>query len=236
MRYHPLQFGLLTIGVALMLNATPVFAADATETSVSASEVTTQTLDVENVQSLRITPIHEERVSDDVVLQDVIDRNANGEFVLHRQTIIGLEPMTIFGATIAHDIVRVSGQTQPYAFVTLTMRGDSDARTEVTRATKNGRWEIRIAVDFLSPGEHITYLQTELNGVRSNELQIAKFVVVTRDSVSNSTWIFVSLITFAIILLLIASTLQIRQNRMAMEEHTKEPLVPDGHEKKSAKK
>jgi hypothetical protein len=193
-------------------------------------------LDVENAQSLRITPIREERVSDDVVLQSEISPNVNGEFVLRRQTIVGLQPMTVLGGKVTHDIVAVTGQTEPYAFVTLIMRSGENARTEVTRATKNGRWEIRIAVDFLASGEHTTYLQTELNGVHSNELQIAKFVVVARDSVSNSTWIFIALITLAILLLLVASTLQIRQNRMAMEEQVGEPVIPDGHEKKPVAK
>jgi hypothetical protein len=54
--------------------------------------------------------------------------------------------------------------------------------------------------------------------------------------VSNSTWIFIALITLAILLLLVASTLQIRQNRMAMEEQVGEPVIPDGHEKKPVAK
>lgn len=241
--YNPMQYprvqlsllvlGTVVLGICAAGYAAPVFAQEAATTTAAAdTAVTTQQLDAENVQSLKIVPIREERVSDDVVLQDAITPNANGEFVLHRQTIVGLEPMAMFGGSVRHDVVQVSGQTQPYAFVTLTMHSAQSVRTEVTRATNSGRWEIRIAVDFLAPGEHITYMQTELNGVQSNELQIARFVVVARDSVSNSTWIFISLIAVAIVLLLVASTLQIHQNGMAMEARIGHPVIPNGRRKK----
>lgn len=205
---------------------------DVTTTAAEVSTVTTQTLNVQNVQSLKITPVHEERVSADLTLQETIAPNANGEFVLHRKTIVGLDPISMLDGKEVHDIVQISGKTEPFAFVTLNMRSTANARTEVTRANQSGRWQMNIAVDFLAAGEHTAYIQTELGQVKSDEIVVAKFVVVARDTVSNSTWLFIGLITVAIMLLLIATTLQIRLNRQTMDKENPEPVAAPRHKGK----
>lgn len=232
-----LQLAVLTVGMTLWsFGAHAVWAQETTTTTTAIPVVTTQTLNVENVQSLKITPVHEERVSSDLVLQDTISPNANGEFILHRKTIVGLDPIAMLDGKETHDIVQISGKTEPFAFVTLNMRAVNSPRTEVTRANKSGRWQINIAVDFLAAGEHAAYIQTELNGVKSDEIVVAKFVVVARDTVSNSTWLFIGLITVAIMLLLVATTLQIRLNRKTMDDENPEPVVVPATHKDNTKR
>jgi hypothetical protein len=218
-----LQLVVVTASLLLSMIAVPSIA------WADEGAVTTESLNAQNIKTLKVTPVREERVSTDILLQEKITPNDNGEYILHRQSIIGLEPIDLFGSSERNDLVQVSGKTEPYAFVTLIMRSEVDPRIEVTRANRSGRWEMRIAVDYLPAGEHTAYIQTALNGVKSNELEVARFVVVARDAVSDTTWIFVSLITFAIILLLIASTLQIHNTRKVMEDENPTPVVKPPH-------
>jgi len=205
---------LLAIVFTIGLSANNVFAAE---------EVTTQSLNAQNRSSLKITPVHEERVTSDIILQDTITPTATGEFVLRRKSIIGLDPLTLFDGTNVQDVVQMSGRTEPYAFVTLHMRAENNPHTEVTRANKNGRWQIIIAVDFLTPGEHTASIQTSVNGIHSDEMEVGRFTVEAHDSVSNSTWVFIGCIGLAILLLLVATTLQIRQQRKAVEQAMQDP-------------
>lgn len=193
-------------------------------------DVTTQELNKQNIKTLRVVPIRQERVSEDLLLQEEIVPNESGEYILRRQTIIGLEPIGFLSRNDSNDIVQLSGRTEPYAFVTLIMRSETSPRMEVTRANRRGKWEMSISVDFLAPGEHVAYVQTEIDGVQSSELEVARFVVVARDAVSNTTWIFLTLITLAIVLLLLASTLQIHNVRKALDEQSPEPArKPPSH-------
>lgn len=111
--------------------------------------------------------------------------------VLTKQSSLGLRPLSFLPWTAeqTRDVFTVSGVTDPFATVTLTIR--SDPIVTVAKADENGEWKISVPVDLIPEGEHTAYLQAELDGVKSEEIEIAKFVVVEERSLSNTTWIFI---------------------------------------------
>lgn len=177
-----------------------------------------------NTKRVRIAPFQETVSDTERVTQLPIAPNSEGEFILRRRTIVGLDPIaSIPGYRQAMDVVMIQGESKPGAFVTLTIR--SEPMIQVTRADRNGDWTLKIGVDTLPAGEHAAYLQTEYKGVKSDEVTIVEFLVLAEDQISNTTWISIVLLGCVTILLLIAVNILFHISRMKEDSYNTPPVA-----------
>lgn len=137
--------------------------------------------------------------------ETVID--TGGTTTIYQTKVIGL-PEALPWARRTKDYVTFTGTTVPFARVTLTLR--SEALVQVTRADSNGQWKIAVAVENLPAGEHTASLKTTVRGVESQEVEIAKFVVVQERRLSQSTILFFVNMSVAMILLIMVLVVRMR--------------------------
>lgn len=141
-------------------------------------------------------------------------KNSIGETILRTKKTLGLAPINLpWGKESAseQDVMTFNGVTDPYALVTVTIH--SDPIVQITRADGEGKWTMTVLVDAIPPGAHTAYVQTESKGVVSEQVEIAKFVVIEQKKLSNTTWIFLINVVIAVLVLLVAITLQIRRKK-----------------------
>ncbi len=111
-------------------------------------------------------------------------------------------------------VVPVVAGAPSYVFLTVK----SDPVVRIAEADENGQWTLSVPVDYLPEGEHTAYLQTEVNGIQTEQVQIARFVLQEQERFSNTTIFFIANIALAIFVLLLAIFLQLRKNRRLIEE------------------
>lgn len=110
------------------------------------------------------------------------------------------------------------------AYVILTIY--SEPIVQIAQAAENGQWTITVPLDLLSSGEHTAWLGSEVNGVQSGQVQIARFVIEEKPKLSSTTILFLVNVLIAIILLMFAIALQLRKNRQYLKEHQGEITPP----------
>lgn len=108
-------------------------------------------------------------------------------------------------------------------FVVLTLYSDPIVR--IAEADENGVWKISVPVNALPPGEHTAFLGTEVNGVQSEQVEIARLVIQEEEKLSNTTIFFLINVGIAIFALLLAIFLQLRKNRKNQQEPPAPPPV-----------
>lgn len=107
------------------------------------------------------------------------------------------------------DVLIFRGTTIPYALVQLTIY--SDPIVKIAQADQDGHWTMTVPAASLPPGEHTAYLKTSYADAASDEVQIARFVVVQQEHLSNTTWLFIINLAVILVILLAAIFLQLRK-------------------------
>ena len=110
----------------------------------------------------------------------------------------------IIEQTTEDDLV-LQGKAEPGAKVIITIvTDDGEEITYETIADENGNWKLIIPKENLTEGEHTIYLQTEINGVLSEKIELAKLLINSKTKISTF-WIvlIISLILIFILVLLI---------------------------------
>lgn len=158
-----------------------------------------------------------------ILSQDVLEQNADGVTVLHHTRVSGVDYVIPGLEKKEEQAVEFSGITDPYAEVKLTIH--SDPIVQFTRADETGKWTMNVAVAALPAGEHSAYVQTTSKGVDSEEVEIAKFVVVEEERISTTTWLFIVNILIIIIFLLVAVALQFRHRMKQMDKYSTPPIA-----------
>jgi hypothetical protein len=165
------------------------------------------------------------------VEDDALEQNVNGDVVLRSQRTIGLRPSTWFdfGSTNSVDVLQFSGVSEPFATITLTIF--SDPIIQVTEADDNGAWKMNVAVSDLPEGQHTAFLRSESRGVESDEVEIARFVVVQEQQLSNTSWILIANIIVALVIISIMITIRIQhykeEKRMKTVRSKRTPITPE---------
>ncbi|MFA6027529.1 MAG: hypothetical protein WC752_01245 [Patescibacteria group bacterium] len=84
----------------------------------------------------------------------------------------------------------LKGLTLPNAVVTITIKSDPIVR--VIQADQFGKWELRVPMELLPPGEHTIYAQSELYGVTTDQIILGKFTVPQeKKQLSRTAWLFI---------------------------------------------
>lgn len=96
-----------------------------------------------------------------------------------------------------------------YAIVTIY----SDPVVKIAQADVTGKWTMTIPLAMLPQGDHTAFAQTEVNGVKSDQIEIAKFVVKKETKLSQTTWLIIGNVIFVIVIILIAIFLQALKNK-----------------------
>lgn len=140
--------------------------------------------------------------------QEISQKNEDNAVVVESVNYAGLEDFNNNPPTV----IRFSGsQTTAglpiYVYFALPQKLE---RNSV--ADKNGEWLIDMPISILPSGEHIAYLQAEIEGVRSDPMAVASFKVSAAHEISSKTWYFIFFVAMAIIVLLLAIILQLRRN------------------------
>ncbi len=159
----------------------------------------------------------------------ITDKTADNEPILTVAQEVGLETSSALTSTL-NSVLRIfgfqqfkqtesllifRGTTVPYATVKLTIF--SDPIVKIAQADADGRWTMTVAADTLPPGDHSAYVQTSYGEATSEEVQIARFVVVQQEHLSNTTWLFIINLGVILIILLAAIFLQLRKRTQLLE-------------------
>ncbi|PIW37058.1 MAG: hypothetical protein COW24_02225 [Candidatus Kerfeldbacteria bacterium CG15_BIG_FIL_POST_REV_8_21_14_020_45_12] len=147
------------------------------------------------------------------ILSSPVEVNDAGESVIRISSEFGPGASS---SAASHGVIELSGTVSPYALVYVTLR--SDPVVQVTRADATGQWQISVPLDALPEGEHTAFLQSESQGVYSDEIQIARFVVIEEKHLSGSSWIIIINGAILGIILIIITTVQI-QKRIYEHKH-----------------
>ncbi len=126
--------------------------------------------------------------------------------------------------------IELSGVTRPYALVKVTVR--STPIVKMTRADENGKWTMTVPADALESGKHTASLQTESQGVVSENVEIANFVIVDNQKISNTTWVVIVNLILAFVILLFVLGVQLgRKKGRSIVVHTQAftHSAPDQH-------
>lgn len=178
-------------------------------------------------EQLQIIPAQKEKNSNIYYL--VTEKNANDQPLLKVSKTVGLEQsadltaaanqvLKIFGLGELKQIENVlifRGTTIPYATVKLTIY--SDPIVKIAQADADGRWTMTVPADTLPPGEHTAFLETAYGEVTSDEVEIARFVVVQQERLSNTTWLFLVNLGVVLIVLMAAILLQLRKRTQLLQ-------------------
>lgn len=78
----------------------------------------------------------------------------------------------------------------------------SDPIVKVAQVSEDGKWSITIPRELVPAGDHIVFAQTELNGVKSEQVEITRFVIEEKTKVSNTTWLVMINVFVVIVVLL----------------------------------
>lgn len=184
------------------------------EYNTEAQAAIRSSLTSDNTKSLMIVPVVStiDSTTGEQLEQSEVEPNQTGTVVLQNTKLTGIQPFS-FTKALEGDVQKssivYSGETVPYALV--IVETNSDPIVKVTRADEEGRWTITVPVDAIGEGEHTAYLQTAYQGVDSEKVEIAKFVVVEERRLSNTTWIFIINIVVALVLVLLVVGIQVKK-------------------------
>ncbi|MFH0818380.1 MAG: right-handed parallel beta-helix repeat-containing protein [Patescibacteria group bacterium] len=72
-----------------------------------------------------------------------------------------------------------------------------------------GKWSITIPLELLPAGQHSAYVQTEVNGVKSDQVELVKFVIEEQTKLSRTTWLVIINLVIAIVIVLVVIIIQL---------------------------
>lgn len=144
------------------------------------------------------------------VVEREVEQDTDAALQITKHTAVGLVSIQRlkFFSTPESEKPKLYGISRPYADVKVTYYSDPIVR--VTRADANGKWTMTVPTDLLPEGEHAAEVQTTSQGVQSDQVEIAKFVVIEERHLSNTTWLFIINMSVAIVLLVLVLAMQIR--------------------------
>lgn len=208
----------------VVLVAVPVAQAAGEALTANQAAALKKELNEQNKETLQIEPMYRTKISSDVVTETPLTPSDNGDYLLTRNNTIGLDPIPwLAGYNEETTVIKFSGTTKPNASITLTIR--SNPIIKIARANSIGEWEVILDLEEVPAGSHTVYLQSESQDVKSDEIEIAKFVVLSRDTISNTTWMTVIIIGMGIILLLIAINIQFLYERKKADQYDAPPIA-----------
>lgn len=94
----------------------------------------------------------------------------------------------------------------------------SDPVVKIVETDANGHWQAALPINSLANGKHTVYLQTEVNGVQTEQIDIADFVVQENKHFSDTTVFFIVNIILIILLFLLIILMQLRKNEAVVSK------------------
>lgn len=144
---------------------------------------------------------------------EINDKNDKGEVMVESVDYIGLSDFV----SSTNVFIKFTGsKATPETPIIISFNSEEELVKQTT-VDKDGEWSIKVPISFLPTGNSLTYIQTEIQGVRSNKISIASFDVAAQQRISTQTWYFIIFVSLAIITLLFAIILQLRRNAKDLE-------------------
>lgn len=171
-----------------------------------------ETLNQKNQSSLVLEAITAQVNTKTGTIEDSapVERAEDGSQIIRSTTTTGLAPLQLpfLPNTEEKDVLVFSGTTEPYAEVVVTIF--SDPVVTIARADSAGQWTMTVDVEQLPEGSHTAYLQTNSRGVESDQIEIAKFVVIEEQRLSNTSWILLVNIVLVLLIFSAGTYIQLR--------------------------
>ncbi len=169
-------------------------------------------------KNLEVVPlvIIKDSVSNQEVDRAVAAPNETGTIVLNNTRIIGIPAnkyTKFIEPTVQETQLLYRGTTIPNAMVVIEINSDPVVR--ITRADGTGEWSITVPVEAIPAGDHTAFVYSQYQGAQSGRAQIAKFVVLEDEHLSNTSWLLIVNIVLVITLLGVMITLQLRNRPIA---------------------
>ncbi len=99
--------------------------------------------------------------------------------------------------TISGEIAEQYREMSAVAILTIY----SDPLVKVAQVDTNGKWSITVPAELLGEGDHVVFAQTEVNGVKSDQVEITRFVIEEKNRLSSTTMLVMINIGIVIIFL-----------------------------------
>lgn len=84
----------------------------------------------------------------------------------------------------------------------------------IAKVDNSGRWTMTVPAELLSVGQHSVYVASETDGIRSDQIEVARFVIQQNNHLSKTTWLVIINLGIALLALIISIVLQIRKRRL----------------------
>lgn len=132
---------------------------------------------------------------------------ASGEILVTEHHYIGLDE----SSEPINTEIRFSGvNAEPSTEVIISIP-DADIE-HVVQVAPGGTWELSVPTALLPVGRRYATIQYKSGEMLSDTLTVAEFEVLSAESLSSSTWLFLLSTSTAIVALLLAITMQLRYN------------------------
>lgn len=84
---------------------------------------------------------------------------------------------------------------------------------KIAQVDTNGQWTMTVPAELLTTGEHTALAALEVNGTRSEQVEVAKFVINHKSKLSNTSWLIIVNVIVAVVALLLAIIIHLRRKR-----------------------
>lgn len=89
----------------------------------------------------------------------------------------------------------------------------SDPVVKIAQADSNGQWTMTVPADLLAVGEHTVYATAQIDGVSSDQVEVARFVIEEDTELSRTTWLVIINVIIALLALVLSIGLQVRKRK-----------------------
>ncbi len=94
----------------------------------------------------------------------------------------------------------------------------SDPTVRIAQADVDGSWTLTVPAELFDEGEHVVYAAGEVNGTRSDQVEITRFVIQEETRLSNTTWLVIVNGVILGIILVALIVVQVRKSHEDTED------------------
>jgi len=84
---------------------------------------------------------------------------------------------------------------------------------KIAEVDAHGRWTMTVPAELLSTGNHTAYAAAEVDGIQGDQVQVAKFVIQQKNTLSNTTWLVIINIIIAFVAIVVSIVLQLKRRQ-----------------------
>lgn len=89
----------------------------------------------------------------------------------------------------------------------------SNPVVRIAQADVNGKWTLTVPAELFDAGDHVAFAAAEVNGVRSDQVEITKFIIEEEQRLSGTTWLVIINGAVAAVVLIVLIVVQLERRK-----------------------